>query len=123
MFVKNPTAALYGFVAALIAGAIAHFAQDSVKLIDDGMFSFNAVLCGIACSGVKPRDGVYVLLSVVIATYFDVFMMNNGWITLTFPFVVSMWVIVPLKKLVGNIEDKRRNRNRDFLITNENKYK
>ncbi len=119
VFVNNPTAALYGFVAALIAGAIAHFAHNSVKLIDDGMFSFNAVLCGIACSGLKPRDGVYVLLSVVIATYFDIFMMNNGWITLTFPFVLSMWFIVPLKKLVGHFEDKFQNKNREFLITSE----
>jgi len=121
VFVNNPTAALYGFVAALIAGAIAHFSQNSVKLIDDGMFSFNAVLCGIACSGIKPKDGLYVLLSVVIATYFDIFMMNNGWITLTFPFVLSMWFIIPLKKLVGHFESKLQNRNRDFLITNENK--
>ena len=120
VFVKNPTAALYGFVAAIIAGAIAHFNQDSVDLIDDGMFSFNAVLCGIACSGVKPRDGLYVLLSVVIATYFDIFMMNNGLITLTFPFVLSMWVIVPLKKLVGTYGTRKKNKNREFLITNQN---
>jgi len=106
VFLNNPTAALYGFVAAVIAGAIAHFNQDSVKLIEDGMFSFNAVLCGIACSGTKPRDGLYVLLSAVIATYFDIFMMHNGWITLTFPFVLSMWVIVSLKKLVGHFENK-----------------
>lgn len=118
VFVKNPTAALYGFIAALIAGAIAHFTEDSADLINDGMFSFNAVLCGIACSGLKPRDGLYVLLSVVIATYFDIFMMHHGWITLTFPFVLSMWVIVPLKKLVGNYGLKKKNNNRNFLITN-----
>ncbi|OXA82012.1 urea transporter [Flavobacterium aquidurense] len=105
VFLNNPTAALYGFLAAVIAAAIAHFDQDSVKLIEDGMFSFNAVLCGIACSGTKPRDGLYVLLSVVIATYFDIFMMHNGWITLTFPFVLSMWVIVFLKKIVGRFEN------------------
>ncbi len=106
VFLNNPTAALYGFVAAIIAGAIAHFDRDSVKLIEDGMFSFNAVLCGIACSGTKPRDGLYVLLSVIIATCFDIFMMHNGWITLTFPFVLSMWVIVSLKKLVGHFENR-----------------
>ncbi|MBL0737761.1 urea transporter [Flavobacterium sp. GN10] len=106
VFLNNPTAALYGFVAAVIAAAIAHFDQDSVKLIEDGMFSFNAVLCGIACSGTKPRDGLYVLLSVVIATYFDIFMMHNGWITLTFPFVLSMWVIVSLKKIISRFESK-----------------
>lgn len=121
VFLNNPTAALYGFIAALIAGAIAHFNHDSGKLIEDGMFSFNAVLCGIACSGLKPRDGLYVLFSVVIATYFDIFMMQNGWITLTFPFVLSMWVIVPLKKLVGYFEDRIKNKNSHFLITNENK--
>lgn len=106
VFINNPTAALYGFVAALIAGAIAHFGHNSDQLIDDGMFSFNAVLCGIACSGSKARDGIYVLLSVIIATYFDIFMMHNGWITLTFPFVVSMWVIVPLKRVVSILEKK-----------------
>ncbi len=106
VFLNNPTAALYGFLAAVIAAAIAHFDQDSVKLIEDGMFSFNAVLCGIACSGTKQRDGLYVLLSVVIATYFDIFMMHHGWITLTFPFVLSMWVIVFLKKIVGRFENK-----------------
>ena len=115
VFVNNPTAALYGFIAALIAGTIAHFHQNNVKLIDDGMFSFNAVLCGIACSGIKPRDGLYVLLSVVIATYFDIFMMHHGWLTLTFPFVLSMWIIVPLKKFVGNYEEKRRKKKRNIL--------
>jgi urea transporter len=106
VFINNPTAALYGFVAAIFAGAIAYFGHNSEKLINDGMFSFNAVLCGIACSGTKARDGIYVLLSVVIATYFDIFMMHNGWITLTFPFVVSMWFIVPLKRIVTIIETK-----------------
>ncbi|PRZ21159.1 urea transporter [Flavobacterium granuli] len=115
VFVKNPTAALYGFVAALIASAVARFDQDSVQLINDGMFSFNAVLCGIACSGLKPRDGIYVFLSVIIATYFDVSMMENGWITLTFPFVLAMWVIVPLKKLVSYFENKIKNKNSNPL--------
>jgi len=114
VFLNNPTAALYGFVAAVIAAAIAHFDRDSVKLIEDGMFSFNAVLCGIACSGTRRRDGFYVLLSVVIATYFDIFMMHNGWITLTFPFVLSMWIIVSLKKIVGHFENK-------MAIVEENK--
>lgn len=113
VFINNPTAALYGFVAALIASAIAHLGHNSDKLIEDGMFSFNAVLCGIACSGTKPRDGLYVLLSVVIATYFDIFMMHNGWITLTLPFVVSMWVIVPLKKLVASLEPKTQTLNNE----------
>lgn len=119
VFLNNPTASLYGFIAAIIASAIAHFDHSSAQLIDDGMFSFNAVLCGIACSGLKPRDGLYVLLSVIIATYFDLFMMHHGWITLTFPFVVSMWVIIPLKKLVGHLEDKYKNKNRDLLISND----
>ena len=109
VFLNNPTAALYGFVAAVFAGAIAHYGHNSERLIDDGMFSFNAVLCGIALSGDKPRDGLYVLISVVIATYFDIFMMHNGWITLTFPFVLSMWVVVPLKKLVVRLETKQEN--------------
>lgn len=119
VFVKNPTAALYGFMAALVASAIAQYHENSMSLISDGMFSFNAVLCAIVCSGTKPRDGIYVLLSVVIATYFDIFMMNNGFITLTFPFVLAMWIIIPLKKLMGNYEDKVKSRNRKKLLENK----
>jgi len=107
VFLKNPIGALYGFLAAVIAGVVARFHQDPAQLINDGLLSYSAVLSGIACSGLKRRDGIYVLLAAVIATYVDIFMMKNGMIILTFPFVVSMWVIIPIKKLVSHLFDNK----------------
>lgn len=48
-------------------------------------------------SGQRIRDGLYVLVTVVIATYVDRFMLHGGWTTLTFPFVVAMWMLGPIK--------------------------
>lgn len=98
VFLSNPVAALYGLFAVLISVYVSHRSNASQQLITDGIMSFNAVLCGIALSGQRVRDGVYVFLAVIVCTYVDHLMIHNGWTTLTFPFVLTMWIIVLLKK-------------------------
>ncbi|WP_306350701.1 urea transporter [Flavobacterium sp. '19STA2R22 D10 B1'] len=100
VFISSPIAALYGFISILISVSISHHGHEPTEQITAGVFSFNAVLCGIACSGPKPKNGFYVLLTVLIATYFDMLLIDNGWATLTFPFVFAMWILNPLKKYI-----------------------
>ncbi|QBQ42897.1 urea transporter [Sphingobacterium psychroaquaticum] len=97
VFISEPIAALYGFAAVIVSIYLSHYGNESQSLINNGTFSFNAVLCGIAMSGQRIRDGLYVLVTVVIATYVDRFMLHGGWTTLTFPFVVAMWMLGPIK--------------------------
>lgn len=104
VFINSPIGALYGFVASVISMAISHHFHEPVDLITAGVFSFNAVLCGIACSGLKPRDGIYVFIAVVLSTLIDIWMIEYGWTTLTFPFVFSMWVVLLIKKYTSNIK-------------------
>lgn len=99
VFISEPIAALYAFFAVVISTFISHQGHESADAINAGLFSFNAVLCGIAMSGPKVRDGLYVVLSVVIATYFDRLMIFYGWTTLTFPFVFAMWIMFPIKRI------------------------
>lgn len=99
VFISRPIQALYGFVAVIISVYISHSSHASNALINEGVFSFNAVLCGIAMGEDKVRAGMYVLISVIISTYFDIFMIQYGWTTLTFPFVFAMWVMYPIKRL------------------------
>ncbi|WEK21719.1 MAG: urea transporter [Candidatus Pedobacter colombiensis] len=106
VYINSPIAALYAFVATTISVAISHFGKGPLDMINSGMYSFNAVLCGIAFSGPKPRDGVFVFISVVVATLFDMLMVHYGWTTLTFPFVVAMWVVLPIRGLLTYIESK-----------------
>ncbi|WP_333862231.1 urea transporter [Sphingobacterium sp.] len=97
VFVSNPMGALYGFAAVIISVYISHHGHESADMTNNGIFSFNAVLVGIALSGPRVRDGVYVLIGTIIATYFDHFLIHNGWTTLTFPFVFAMWAMHPVK--------------------------
>lgn len=99
VFISRPIQALYAFVAVIVSVYISHSSHASNALINEGVFSFNAVLCGIAMGEDKVRAGMYVLISVIISTYFDIFMLKYGWTTLTFPFVFAMWVMYPIKRL------------------------
>lgn len=98
VFINSPISALYGIVASILSVALSHYFNEPIDQVTAGMFSFNAVLCGIACSGVKRRDGLFVLLSVSLSTLIDIWMIELGLSTLTFPFVFSMWIIVLIKK-------------------------
>ncbi|UYW02296.1 urea transporter [Flavobacterium agricola] len=108
VFISRPLQALYGFAAVIISVFIARNYEVSNTLIGAGMFSFNAVLCGIAMGEDKVRAGIYVLISVIIGTYVDIFMMDLDITTLTFPFVFAMWVMFPIKKLDEWIVSKVR---------------
>jgi len=99
VFISKPIDALYGFAAVVLSIYLSHHDHQSQEMINNGIFSFNAVLCGIALSGPKVRDGIYVLVAVCISTYFDHFLIHAGWVTLTFPFVVAMWLMTPIKKI------------------------
>lgn len=106
VFINRPLQALYGFVAVIISVYISHSSHASNALITEGVFSFNAVLCGIAMGEDKVRAGIYVLISVIIATYFDIYLINQGWLTLTFPFVFAMWMMYPLKQFDNWVVEK-----------------
>ena len=98
VFLSSPIGALYGLFAVLISVSISHGMNESQELITEGLMSFNAVLCGIALAGPKVKDGIYVLIAVVLSTYIDHLMIQYGWTTLTFPFVFATWIVVLLKK-------------------------
>lgn len=100
VFINSPIAALYGIVASIISAALSNYFDQPTDLVTAGIFSFNAVLCGIACSGNSRIDGLYVLVAVVLSTLIDIWMINYGLTTLTFPFVLAMWIIVSIKKYV-----------------------
>lgn len=101
VFISRPINALYAFVAVMISVFISHYVDISDDLVKEGVLSFNAVLCGIAMGGDKVRDGIYVLISVTIATYIDALMIEYGWTALTFPFVFAMWVMYPIRRFDG----------------------
>ena len=106
VYINSPLAALYGFFAVFISVFLSHLGHEDPELIRGGIVSFNAVLCGIAFSGPRVKDGIFVLISVIVATFFDLMLIHNGWTTLTLPFVVAMWATLPIKWLWNKFEKK-----------------
>lgn len=100
VFINDPIAAIYGFFGSAVAAMIAfQFAEPSVQ-VHIGLFSFNAVLCAITFAGKRKMDGVWVLISVVLSTLIDVYMLKANLVTFTFPFVAASWITLLLKKPV-----------------------
>lgn len=101
VFLSNPVAALYGLAGSVISAVVAYYLKEPIVGIAEGMFSFNAVLCAITFAGVKQKDGVFVLISVLLAIAIEVLMIRFSFTPfLTFPFVAACWVTIPIKKLI-----------------------
>ncbi|PZF72269.1 urea transporter [Taibaiella soli] len=101
VFLSSPIAALYGLAGSVISAVVAFYLAEPIAGISQGMFSFNAVLCAITFAGVKQKDGIFVLISVLLAIAIEVFMIKLSFTPyLTFPFVAACWITIPIKKLI-----------------------
>ncbi|MGI5847355.1 MAG: urea transporter [Candidatus Cryptobacteroides sp.] len=65
--------------------------------INLGLYGFNAVLCAIVFAGPKVKDGLWVLISVLLALAVSLLMLRIGIPKLTFPFVLATWTTLLLK--------------------------
>lgn len=99
VFIQSPISALYGLAGALLAGVISYFLTVPVGEIGMGLFSYNAVLCAIVFAGNQLKDGIWVLVSVVLSVAIALTMVHYQLIQLTFPFVAATCMTLACKKL------------------------
>lgn len=102
VFISSPISALYGFAGAILSAIIAFKLSAPIHDISIGLFSFNAVLCAIVFAGNQIKDGIWVLLSVLLSLFVSIFMVKFNFIQLTFPFVLASCVVLFFKKLFVN---------------------
>ncbi len=102
LFISSPIAALYGLAAAIISAIIAFVFSAPIDDINLGLYGFNAVLCAIVFAGDQVRDGIWVLVAVVLALGVSLLLIYLNIPQLTFPFVLATWITLFLKgKLSG----------------------
>ncbi|EFA85875.1 urea transport protein Utp [Heterostelium album PN500] len=115
MFYGNPEMTYIMIVAVVISNA-------ELAVINAGLFSFNAVLSGIASAGNDVADGLYMLVTVGVATIFYIFLASKNFTTLTFPFVTSMWALAIWKRLIlGQLVPKIPKKIEQYLDNNNQK--
>lgn len=97
VYVGKPISALWGLAGAFIATLFAVLIISKFDAVQQGWFTFNAVLVAITLGGEKRIDGIFVLLGVFIAVLIENFMMEAGLIFLTFPFIAACWIVIFIK--------------------------
>ncbi len=97
VFISSPISALYGLAAAIISAIMAYYFSIPINEINLGLYGFNAVLCAIIFAGTKVKDGVWVLISLVLSLAISLLMLKIGITKLTFPFVLATWITLFLK--------------------------
>lgn len=101
VFVSSPIAALYGIVAGIIAAVLSTLFSAPIESVEMGLFSYNAVLCAIVFAGDKLKDGIWVLISVLLSVIISLLMFHNNLVQLTFPFVAASCISLALRNLIS----------------------
>lgn len=97
VFISSPISALYGLAGAMLSAIIAFKLSAPVNDISMGLFSFNAVLCAIVFAGNQIKDGIWMLISVLLSLAISLLMSKFNIAQLTFPFVFASCVTLFLK--------------------------
>lgn len=101
ILVNSRTAAFYTILGALLPLPLAILLGIDAETLNMGLMGYNGVLCAIAL-GDKSWEGlVWASCSVLLSVILQIIGMNLGITTLTAPFVVSVWVIMGIQKLVS----------------------
>ena len=101
ILVNARTAAFYTVLGALLPIPFAVLLGIDADTLNMGLMGYNGVLCAIAL-GDKSWEGlVWASCSVLLSVILQIIGMNLGITTLTAPFVVSVWIIMGIQKLVS----------------------
>lgn len=74
-----------------------------------GLYGYNGVLCAIALAGAGGRDFAWASLSVLLSVVLQELGMSAGIVTLTVPFVVSVWLVTALRAFLSRRQPMIRN--------------
>lgn len=106
ILVNSRTAVFYTVFGALLPIPLAFLLGIDAEMLNMGLMGYNGVLCAIAL-GDKSWEGlVWASCSVLLSVILQIIGMNLGITTLTAPFVVSVWIIMGIQKLVIPITEK-----------------
>lgn len=100
VFISSPIAALYGLAAAIISAILSFYLSIPITEINLGLYGFNAVLCAIVFAGPQVKDGLWVLISLLLSLAVSLLMLKIGVTKLTFPFVAATWITLFLKNRI-----------------------
>lgn len=102
VLVNSRAAAFYTVIGVLLPIPLAILLGIDAETLNMGLMGYNGVLCAIALGDRTLKSLVWASCSVLLSVVLQIIGMNLEITTLTAPFVVSVWVIMGIQKLVSS---------------------
>ena len=92
--------AFYTILGALLPIPLAIVMEVNTANLNAGLMGYNGVLCAIALRGTNWKSGVWAGCSVLLSTILQILGMSLGITTLTAPFVISVWIVMMIQRMI-----------------------
>ena len=102
VLVNSRAAAFYTVIGVLLPIPLSILLRIDAETLNMGLMGYNGVLCAIALGDRTLKSLVWASCSVLLSVVLQIIGMNLEITTLTAPFVVSVWVIMGIQKLVSS---------------------
>lgn len=100
ILVNSPKDAFYTILGTLLPIPLAILLEVDTANLNAGLMGYNGVLCAIALGGTNWKSGVWAGCSVLLSTVLQILGMNMGITTLTAPFVISVWIVIMIQRMI-----------------------
>ena len=102
VLVNSRAAAFYTVIGVLLPIPLSILLRIDAETLNMGLMGYNGVLCAIALGDRTLKSLVWASCSVLLSVVLQIIGMTLEITTLTAPFVVSVWVIMGIQKLVSS---------------------
>ena len=99
ILVNSRNAAVYTILGVLLPLPLATLLGVDSEALNMGLMGYNGVLCALALGGKSWMSCIWAVCSVLLSVVLQIVGMSWGIITLTAPFVLSVWLTMGIKKL------------------------
>lgn len=100
LLVNSRVAAAYTLLGTLLPLPLAIGLGGSFDVLNAGLMGYNGALCAIALGGTSWKSFMWASCSVLLSVVLQIAGMEWGITTLTAPFVLSVWMVMGLQKIV-----------------------
>lgn len=104
VLISNRAAGIYALVSAFLISFLALLIGQNSESVNMGLYGFNPVLTAIVFAGIRPKDGFWVLISILITFGINLLLVETDLLkafggVLTFPFVAGVWLTLLIQRL------------------------
>lgn len=111
VLISNRAAGVYALISAFLISFLSLLTGQNPESINMGLYGFNPVLTAIVFAGIRPKDGLWVLISILITFGINLILVEADLLkafggVLTFPFVAGVWLILLIQKFFPKVVEE-----------------